>query len=137
MTRPRKICRKRDSNPVSFAPEADALTTRPARRCAQGEPTELSCRSVVLGNETSNIWSGGGGGRGVWWLLSERLSNMLVYLRDESALAVVHYYYYYYYYYISSSSNSSSIISLLLLLSLFTLRLNNCVINCTVDLLRG
>ena len=31
MTRPRKIPSQADSNPGSFAPEADALTTRPAR----------------------------------------------------------------------------------------------------------
>ena len=36
MTRPGKIRRERDSNPGSSAPEADALTTRPARRSAGG-----------------------------------------------------------------------------------------------------
>ena len=37
MTRPeKKSRRKRDSNPGSSAPEADSLTTRPARRCFSG-----------------------------------------------------------------------------------------------------
>ena len=31
---PEKSRRKRDSNPGSSAPEADALTTRPARQCS-------------------------------------------------------------------------------------------------------
>ena len=31
MTRPEKSCRNRNSNPGSSTPEADALTTRPAR----------------------------------------------------------------------------------------------------------
>ena len=35
MTRPGKSRLKRDSNPGSSAPEADALTTRPKRRCFQ------------------------------------------------------------------------------------------------------
>ena len=36
MTRPGKSRRKRDSNPRSFALEADVLTTRPTRRCSRG-----------------------------------------------------------------------------------------------------
>ena len=42
MTRPDKSRRKLDSNPGSSAPEADALTTRPARRAGLHE---TSCAS--------------------------------------------------------------------------------------------
>ena len=44
-----KSHRKRDSNPGSSSPEADALTTRPVRRCQQkGTPgyLEISCSGV-------------------------------------------------------------------------------------------
>ena len=54
MTRP-----KRDSNPGSSASEADALTTRPARRFGRGKGKEVG----EAGREGEGGWEGGGEGR--------------------------------------------------------------------------
>ena len=55
MTRPRKKSRrKRDSNPGSSALEADALTTRPTRRCGSGSSLVL-VRMVAEGTRPTRL----------------------------------------------------------------------------------
>ena len=44
---PEKSCRKRDSNPRSSTPKADALTTRPVRRLKSSGPPQIYCYAML------------------------------------------------------------------------------------------